>query len=462
MRIASVLVCAATVAVSTAFPHSLSGFIHDVEEGVEKVGDFMEELGLTIKSGLGYLNFDPPPPVPSVVPSSSTAEWMTEMKADLAHIPLNKLVLPGSHDSGTFAITAHSAYANDEPSLNKLSGLPSWLGGDLATKIISLWARTQVADWTTQLEAGARYLDIRVCNMGSELMICHGLQAGKVYDMIDAVAAFHRAHPGEIIIVDFNHFYGMDDTQHTALIQKIQTAFGDSMAQKSSLRIDSPAQSFSDSPLLISYSDEAYASKFPFLYNNIIYGPWADTPSISELRAFLVDAIRKRPKDQIFKLQGIRTETARVVVDGLLEPGSHPTSLVRLEQVTSMDFVSWVRNSWADCNLNILMVDDFGLYDVVGLARELNKRGPLANPKVLDAPPQRKSADSVPEPADADVWADLERKYREDVGVLDLIRANVDDALAHDLHDHAQPSQADSESSRAQGVRDRLARMEIV
>src|SRR5690606_4690544 len=74
-------------------------------------------------------------------------------------------------------------------------------------------------------------LDLRVClnQTDNEMYIVHGMYGANISDIINEIAAFTSAHPQEIVLLDFNHFYQMTDTSHAQLYQKLKTAFGSSM-----------------------------------------------------------------------------------------------------------------------------------------------------------------------------------------------------------------------------------------
>ncbi len=127
--------------------------------------------------------------------SSSTADWMGNMAGTIGNTPLNNLVIPGTHDSGTYGITAQSAPSPDDQSptcasiqsdvdanvsssstAKVLDNLIGKYCGPIIGSISAEWAKAQDVNLTGQLDGGARYLDIRVCppeTSGGSLMICH-------------------------------------------------------------------------------------------------------------------------------------------------------------------------------------------------------------------------------------------------------------------------------------------------
>lgn len=102
------------------------------------------------------------------------SSWMGKID-DTA--PLNKIAIPGSHDSGTAGIC--------------------WLG------------ETQTYSIGQQLQSGARYFDIRVHKDGNKLTIFHDVLDGVDFaDVLSDIKEFILANPTETLILDFQHFKG--------------------------------------------------------------------------------------------------------------------------------------------------------------------------------------------------------------------------------------------------------------
>lgn len=113
-------------------------------------------------------------------------KWMSYIKDDTL---LKDVVIPGSHDAGT-------------------SGM-LWL------------AETQNEDVEDQLEAGIRYLDIRVEKKSNgKLVIFHGpITGGKFDDVLEDIKDFIEDNPTETLILDFQHFNGDSQNDVATLIE---------------------------------------------------------------------------------------------------------------------------------------------------------------------------------------------------------------------------------------------------
>ncbi|CAE8640098.1 unnamed protein product [Polarella glacialis] len=104
--------------------------------------------------------------------------WMSTLLPDW--LSITDVLMPGTHDSGTFAIESHGCAAVDVAS------------------------RTQNWDLVSQLMHGVRFLDLRVQSSGS---IYHGSVRCNLQltDVLAECAAFLQRHPQEFLLVRIKH-----------------------------------------------------------------------------------------------------------------------------------------------------------------------------------------------------------------------------------------------------------------
>lgn len=101
-------------------------------------------------------------------------------------------------------------------------------------KVTRKWAITQKRSIKQQLQDGIRYLDLRVCKAEDDnLYLCHSLVADRIETVIKEIGEFADDHKKEILLIDFNHFYGMTDQSHTSLIQLVLHHLGPHLCPKS-------------------------------------------------------------------------------------------------------------------------------------------------------------------------------------------------------------------------------------
>ena len=123
-------------------------------------------------------------------PVEGSADWMSELDGDL---PLNQIVLPGSHDSATQYVQ------------------------------LAFFSKCQALSIEEQLEAGCRYLDIRlgVDGHNDTFKLMHGFTncrtspfnpVDKLYldDLLDDCYAFLKKHPTETVVFAVKQEHGKD------------------------------------------------------------------------------------------------------------------------------------------------------------------------------------------------------------------------------------------------------------
>ena len=117
-------------------------------------------------------------------PALST--WMSHIDDSVL---LRHIAIPGSHDAGTRGI---------------------------------LWAgETQTYTIAQQLESGARYFDLRVHKKGDKYVIFHSILDGIEFSLVlDAIRDFIQANPGEVIVLDFQHFKDSQDEVKRLLLSE--------------------------------------------------------------------------------------------------------------------------------------------------------------------------------------------------------------------------------------------------
>ena len=186
--------------------------------------------------------------------------WMEKLGPTIGDFSLRKLVIPGSHDAGTWGLDDRD-WANDhkvpeaifwtdallpwhveidtqwvEHHTSWWPHIPYWTL-DITivphAKYLYSYARTQANDFSAQLNCGVRYFDMRVLYNNGGLYLIHTLIGPSIFNEIDEVNEFLRENPYEIVILDFQHFYDQDGTQaipdaaNRQLIAYLKSKLGD-------------------------------------------------------------------------------------------------------------------------------------------------------------------------------------------------------------------------------------------
>ena len=149
---------------------------------------------------------------------TAPADWMARNAALLQQRSLAAVVLPGSHDAASYSLGRDSPVCAAR--VNRFAGLASFIAAPRA--------RTQEVSLTAQLEGGVRYLDLRVCAVPGttrRFFVHHTFLGAPLDEALQQVDAFSRAHPREILLLDFQHLHGFDDQDRQQLARDLEKRF---------------------------------------------------------------------------------------------------------------------------------------------------------------------------------------------------------------------------------------------
>ncbi|CAH0720406.1 unnamed protein product, partial [Brenthis ino] len=235
--------------------------------------------------------------------------WMKDLPEQLRNIPLIYLAIPGSHDSMTYGITRSSGLAPDaEPVVKRL--YPLFQG------TILRWTITQAIDALQQLLIGIRYFDLRLATKtGSEdFFFTHGVYAGEIYQPLQQIKQFVDSHPYEVVILDFQHFYGFTQDDHQRLMRYVINLFGPLLVPRQSdldgitlKRLHRLGQQ-----VIVVYRHQAVYATGDFWQPQMMPSPWPRQDNISGLLNFLKTV--KRHPGTGFVHQAVLTPTPAFIL----------------------------------------------------------------------------------------------------------------------------------------------------
>jgi len=147
------------------------------------------------------------PTIPAIdFPISLHPDWMGNLVQSCPKITLGEMVIPGTHDSGSYSIDA----------LNLFSAV----------------GRTQNVSVVEQLHRGARFLDLRIAGSGNNVSIFHGCLKGGLFErVLDDITLFCQDFPGEFVIVNVVAEYQRPFTsaQKKKALDIMKQSFGDKL-----------------------------------------------------------------------------------------------------------------------------------------------------------------------------------------------------------------------------------------
>ncbi|RLA63089.1 MAG: hypothetical protein DRQ88_12885 [Epsilonproteobacteria bacterium] len=121
-----------------------------------------------------------------------TANWMGRLYGEHSDTKLRAILIPGTHDSATYAINKKSPFPKDAPKFFKI-----------AKKTVAIMSKTQNEDIYEQLLRGNRYLDLRITDYNNKLYIVHGMISIDLETVLKDIRRFSELYPREVIFVDF-------------------------------------------------------------------------------------------------------------------------------------------------------------------------------------------------------------------------------------------------------------------
>ncbi|MCX7124887.1 MAG: phosphatidylinositol-specific phospholipase C domain-containing protein [Gammaproteobacteria bacterium] len=336
---------------------------------------FLRKLSLTLSLTLSLSAF------------ADNTNWMSQIPDSRI---MNQLIIPGTHDSGTYAITSFSKFSlsPDDPLPIWIEEISNILPVSLVRAVVSGWSKTQPYSVFDQLNGGIRYLDLRVdLDQDGHFYLNHALLSARLYDVLEQIKAFAQAHPSEIIFVDINHIFNVNNAaDETQLVQLIQSYLGENTVPNTYQTNDTIGAIRASNRNVIIFMDTSQTVSSPvlaqfaahyFWHESNINSPWPNVTNVTDLKNALDTEMAFRAKtytnnNQFFVLQMIQTEAANEIIDGILNPTHYPNNIQTYE--TSLDTLlgSWINhyiNLYTPKPMNIIIQDWFtNQSDLVPLA----------------------------------------------------------------------------------------------
>lgn len=235
------------------------------------------------------------------VQALSGETWMSDRAASIESKPLNALFIPGSHDAGTYNLELEFAKNQDVPtSINYLRWVVGL--GYIIAEVAKTWSKTQDSTILQQLNAGVRFLDLRISyrDNKNDFYIVHGLYGPSVSSVLAQIKAFTVKHPQEILIVQMSHFDYMPqgDESHRALIALIDKQLGDSLVTKED--VINPALATlrelwdKKRQVIVIYENSIVHESNTMWPADLIYSYWANAQKVDDLKSRLDNELATR------------------------------------------------------------------------------------------------------------------------------------------------------------------------
>jgi len=288
--------------------------------------------------------------------------WMWDNRDVLGPMALRNLVLPGTHNSGSFG-----EYV-----------------GHISDTVFTRYLICQDEDIKTQLNYGIRYLDIRVGYYPNlpegypKFWLNHNYaKINPLSTLIHDVKNFLKTN-SEVLVVNFHRFPKGFDTHpeaHGLLVDYLRKEWGELMAP-SSMRAGVTVDELwaANKTLIVAYNNYETNIAHSFLWPKIPQ-EWGDQRSVEGLYSFLESANERHVDDPY--VWAAMAELTPSAIDVIFRPLG---GLRQLAQAVNANVTRWYQQDQFWSKANIIAVDFFHGTDIVDIAIRANiKRAANSN-----------------------------------------------------------------------------------
>lgn len=311
------------------------------------------------------------------------AGWMGELEKHIAETPLCRVGLPGTHDSGTYKFDKEMGASPDNDltsTIQEKLGQGMILGTVTDLILGTIFTRLcQCQDKSTreQLNVGIRYLDIRVAfhEESGKYFTCHGVYCVDMAEVMQEISDFLTENPKEIVILDVNHLYDMDE-HHAGLVDDMLAILGDKVADSREVQTTSTVGEFWEKgyQAIILYCGRSCLPDYPGVLwsQGEIRSPWPNVIETDALHEKLKEKIENHDTDKFFVVQGLLTPDVELIKQEIFDNGG--ISLKSIATKCSSKVVDWIDEEWKEQSLNIVIVDFFQNCSVVPAVINYNRK----------------------------------------------------------------------------------------
>ena len=312
----------------------------------------------------------------------TTSDWIGQVYQDRGDTTLRQMVIPGTHDSGTYSITSDSDLAPDG----------SWIY-NLAKVEAQGWSKTQNYRFSDMLSMGIRHFDLRILKHEGTFVAVHGLVGAPLTEMLNDVKVFADAHPKEIIILEVAKT--PDSSDMPSLLDMFDTYVGERKPDNSiplanltidQMWADDANDGKNNSIVVLWASGSSWGTDRGYFAGDQLTGTWADTTSSGDLyhrlengwvrngRTYL--GLKNAPTDKLFYSAFTYTPQTSDITNGLFNNNSIKSWVKDYQRAQVGEWLpGWIAKGYRP---NILTADFFEFHALVPIAIKLNTIAPPA------------------------------------------------------------------------------------
>lgn len=284
--------------------------------------------------------------------------WMAQHKQTIGSKPLSSLMLPGTHNSGSYSVGYETGLLN---------------------RLLNAYSLCQDEDVFNQLVYGNRYLDIRIMydpKHGEDFWIAHDFYPidKTVREVLLQIKQFMDSTSEEVVILDFHRFpLGFESkgqinmTRHNDLLDLVESIVGDHLTENTGA---SNYQKTLDSivstgrRLILGHAEYLRMSR-PYLFP-AVKQLWANTDSITQLSSYLNRTICSSSGPSAAMAELTPNAVKFLTYGGLR----------KLAQSVNYLVTKWFRDDWYNRCANIVATDYFLGNNIIEIAINSNTKRP--------------------------------------------------------------------------------------
>jgi len=288
----------------------------------------------------------------------NTSSWMYDNREVIYNKNIYDVTFPGTHDSGSYNING-SVYIDMPKKYNELLSIAEYFHVPI-NSMIKGWARTQNIDIKSQLEKGARYIDLRIGFVNNIWYIHHDYILGYPLEYIlIQIRDFLIINQGEIVVLELSHIFDLTDERLILLNDTIINILGDLIYKNKIYNNETIGKLIGNNQRILIVTDTIL-----YLSRSMIYNTWANTANVTDLIKYNDEMMHNwatTKYNSLFKLSWVLTPNIMSFLESILP--FNPASLNKMEQQLGNQFNSWsntyINKSLEKCPVfpNIIIVD---------------------------------------------------------------------------------------------------------
>ena len=251
----------------------------------------------------------------------------------------------------------------------------------LMKKIWKAWMPKQTLTLPQQLDAGVRYLDLRITKLRGAVYGEHGLYTRQLKRYLKEIREFLEAHPKEVIILHFQSLNQLERSDKRHLVTNLFQTFGACLARSGVPGLTTMASLWKNKKQVIVVLPDEDMS---LLRNHIFYGlvwsdfeveaPYPKTKTIDELKSYLSEldgeespAVHAAADDKLHVLKAVLSPDMTMVFGDF----KYRSMREMTEEETEFTILNWIFQN-PTRKLNIVAIDFVGIGTAVSEILQLN------------------------------------------------------------------------------------------